>query len=158
MLTTTNLRIAVPISGYTGEQGQSTGPDLSWCTMDGCRVQVHPECCYNPNCLTWNGREEACAWLDYLKGMKNDRRNSGGTLRQDIPKISLRYPKDIPKIFARYPQDIPKIFPIYGPMDQWTPRYPHDIPKISSRYSSFPQDIQKISPRYIQDMPKKSPR
>ena len=49
---------------------------------------------------------------------KNDRGNSGGTLRQkfnlfdiylstrkseDIPKISQRYPKNIPKISPRYP-------------------------------------------------------
>ena len=45
------------------------GTDLTWCTSDGCRVRVHPVCCYNPTCLTWNGRKEACAWLNYLTGM-----------------------------------------------------------------------------------------
>ena len=70
---------------YTGERGQSTatlsGSDLSWCTSDGCRVRLHPECCYNPNCLTWNGRKDACDWLNYLTGMNNDRRSSGCTFR-----------------------------------------------------------------------------
>ena len=51
-----------------------TSSDLAWCTSDGCRVRVNPVCCYNPNCLTWNGRKEACAWLNYLTG-KGSRQN-----------------------------------------------------------------------------------
>ena len=47
------------------------GTDLAWCTSDGCRVRKHRGCCYNPNCLKWKGRKEACAWLDYLTGIKN---------------------------------------------------------------------------------------
>ena len=60
---------------YTSEQSTAalSGSDLSWCTGDGCRVRVHPECCYNPNCLTENKRADACDWLKYLTGM-----NKGG--------------------------------------------------------------------------------
>merc|ERR1739838_647440 len=39
--------------------------DLRWCTSDGCRVRTHKRCCFNPDCLKWKGRKEACAWLDY---------------------------------------------------------------------------------------------
>ena len=74
---------------------------------------------------------------------KNDRRNSGGTLRQrylkDIPKTSQRYPKDISKISQRYLKDILKI----------SQKYPKDIPKISKRY---PKDIPKISQIYPKDI------
>ena len=62
------------------------------------------------------GENIAMTWI--LANTKNDRRNSGGTLRQ---KISQRYPKEIPKISKRYPKDIPMI----------SQRYPKDIPKIS---------------------------
>ena len=61
----------------TCEQGLSTatlsGSDLKWCTGDRCRVRIHPECCYNPNCLTeeWPERADICGWLDYLTGMNN---------------------------------------------------------------------------------------
>ena len=43
---------------------------LDFCTnaKHQCRVRKHKECCYNPKCLKWNGREEACAWLNYLTG------------------------------------------------------------------------------------------
>ena len=56
-----------------GSTATYSGSDLSWCTGDGCRVRVHPECCYNPNCLTENKRADACDWLKYLTGM-----NKGG--------------------------------------------------------------------------------
>ena len=52
-------------------RGRSTvtlsGSDLAWCTNQ-CRVREHPDCCYNPNCLKWTGRKEACRWLNYLTG------------------------------------------------------------------------------------------
>ena len=43
---------------------------LDWCTNSKhqCRVREHMECCYNPNCLKWEGRKDACAWLNYLTG------------------------------------------------------------------------------------------
>ena len=46
--------------------------NLTWCTDEQhqCRVRAYKECCYNSDCLTWKGRKEACAWLDYLKGNK----------------------------------------------------------------------------------------
>ena len=56
---------------------------------------------------------------------KNDRRNSGGTLRQ---KISQRYPKDILNISQRHLKDIPKI----------SQRYPKETSKISSNYPQQP--------------------
>ena len=52
-----------------------SGSDLKWCTGDGCRVRVHPDCCYNPNCLKWKGRKDACTWLGYLTG-KGSRKKS----------------------------------------------------------------------------------
>ena len=72
--------------------GQSTatlsGTDLAWCTSDGCRVRVHKGCCYNPICLTWKGRAEACDWLNYLTGMKNSDNyrfeDSSPNFRQDM--------------------------------------------------------------------------
>ena len=44
--------------------------DLDWCdnAKHQCRVRKHKECCYNPKCLKWNGRKEACSWLNYLTG------------------------------------------------------------------------------------------
>ena len=44
--------------------------DLAWCDNANhqCRVRKHKECCYNPKCLKWNGRKEACSWLNYLTG------------------------------------------------------------------------------------------
>ena len=56
-----------------GSTATLSGSDLKWCISDRCRVRIHPECCYNPNCLTeeWTGRAEACGWLDYLTGMNN---------------------------------------------------------------------------------------
>ena len=57
------------------ESGGSTatlsGTDLDWCTnaKHQCRVRTYKDCCYNPKCLKWNGRREACAWLNYLTGM-----------------------------------------------------------------------------------------
>ena len=50
--------------------------DLKWCISDGCRVRVHPVCCYNPTCLTWIGRKEACSWLNYLTGMERPKKTS----------------------------------------------------------------------------------
>ena len=82
-------------------------------------------------------------FLNHLPNLrKNDRRNSGGTLR---PKISQRYPKDIPKISSKYPQNIPKI----------SPKYPQNIPKISQKYS---KNIPKIFQKYSKNIPKISPR
>jgi len=51
-----------------GSTATLSGSDLKWCTDDRCDVRIHPECCYNPDCLTeeWPGRKEACRWLDYL--------------------------------------------------------------------------------------------
>ena len=39
--------------------------DLSWCTnsQHQCRVRKHRDCCYNPNCLKWPGRKQACSCL-----------------------------------------------------------------------------------------------
>ena len=57
------------------ESGGSTatlsGTDLDWCTnaKHQCRVRTYKDCCYNPKCLKWNGRGEACSWLNYLTGM-----------------------------------------------------------------------------------------
>ena len=55
-------------------QGNHTfsGSDLDWCTNEKhqCKVRKYKDCCYNPQCLKWKGRKEACAWLDYLKGNK----------------------------------------------------------------------------------------
>ena len=57
-----------------GQSGGSTatysGSDLDWCTnaKHQCRVRKHKDCCYNPKCLKWNGRKEACSWLNYLTG------------------------------------------------------------------------------------------
>ena len=48
-----------------------SGSDLRWCTGDGCRVRIHPECCYNPNCLEKPERADICGWLDFLTGMNN---------------------------------------------------------------------------------------
>ena len=56
------------VQGSGGSTSTWTGTDLKWCTSDGCRVRVNPVCCYNPTCLTWNGRKEACDWLNYLTG------------------------------------------------------------------------------------------
>ena len=44
--------------------------DLAFCTSDGCRVRTNKKCCFNPNCLKWKGRKEACVWLDYLTGIE----------------------------------------------------------------------------------------
>ena len=51
-----------------GSTATLSGSDLKWCTGNGCRVRVHPACCYNPNCLRWRGRKAACVWLNYLTG------------------------------------------------------------------------------------------
>ena len=116
-------------------------------------------CCCSCSCL-WSScgrggqalpvnKVTVVADLNWGYHTKNDRRNSGGTLRQrylkDIPKISQRYPKDISKISQRYLKDILKI----------SQKYPKDIPKISKRY---PKDIQKISQRYPKDISKISQR
>ena len=44
--------------------------DLAWCDnpTHQCRVRKHKDCCYSPKCLKWNGRKEACSWLNYLTG------------------------------------------------------------------------------------------
>ena len=55
-----------------GSTATLSGSDLKWCTGDGCRVRINPECCYNPNCLKEaKGKEDkkkACSWLNYLTG------------------------------------------------------------------------------------------
>ena len=96
--------------------------------------------------LFWLGKlgfEWTKSVLNICLDNKNDRRNSGGTLRQrylkNIPKISQRYPKDISKISQRYLKDILKI----------SQKYPKDIPKISKRY---PKDVPKISKRYPKEI------
>ena len=63
--------------------------------------------------------------------IKNDRRNSGGTLRQRVNLIDYL-------TFDIQPMDQWT----NGEMDQWSPKYPQDIPRISPRY---PEDIPKIS-------------
>ena len=70
-----------------GSTATLSGSDLKWCTGDGCRVVKHPECCYNPNCLTWTGRAKECGWLDYLTGMNNAIQDGGSTApaKQLIP-------------------------------------------------------------------------
>ena len=49
-----------------------SGTDLDWCdnAKHQCRVRKHKACCYNPKCLKWTGRREACAWLNYLTGLE----------------------------------------------------------------------------------------
>ena len=104
---------------------------------------------------------------------KNDRKNSGGTLRQ---KLNFG-PMDQ---WTNGPMDqwtnwmidhwingpmipwtnSPKVVRdqwTNGPIDQWTngQMNPQDIAKISPRY---PQNIPKISPRYPQDIPNISQR
>ena len=48
----------------------NSGYDLRWCenSRHQCRVRMHKDCCYNPNCLKWRGRKAACSWLNYLTG------------------------------------------------------------------------------------------
>ena len=65
------------VQGSGGSAATLTGTDLKWCTSDGCRVRVHPTCCYNPICLTWNGRPKACAWLNYLTGKAFEKYSTG---------------------------------------------------------------------------------
>ena len=109
--------------------------------------------------------------------VKNDRRNSGGALRQKFNHIDFRH-----LTFNQWSNG-PRDQWTNGPIDQWTnepmvqwnigpindlddledipkisQRYPKVIPKISSRYHSrYPQDIPEISQRYLQDIPKISP-
>ena len=60
--------------GQRGSRSIATysGTDLDWCTnaKHQCRVRKHKACCYNPKCLKWTGRREACAWLNYLTGIE----------------------------------------------------------------------------------------
>ena len=53
-----------------GSTATYTGSDLSFCTNSKhqCRVRKYKDCCYNPNCLEWKGRRDACSWLNYLTG------------------------------------------------------------------------------------------
>ena len=55
-----------------GSTATYSGSDLGWCTnaQHQCRVRTFKDCCYNPNCLKWKGRKEACAWLNYLTGIE----------------------------------------------------------------------------------------
>ena len=57
---------------YNSELSTATlsGDDLKWCTGDGCRVRIHPECCYNPNCREGE-RAEICGWVELLTGMNS---------------------------------------------------------------------------------------
>ena len=47
-----------------------TGSDLDWCTnaKHQCKVRKHKDCCYSKKCLKWDGRLEACSWLNFLTG------------------------------------------------------------------------------------------
>ena len=62
-----------------GSTATYTGSNLDWCTnaKHQCRVRKHKDCCYNPKCLKWQGRREACSWLNYLTG--------------NVPKYDLFY-------------------------------------------------------------------
>ena len=53
-----------------GSTATYSGSDLDWCTnaKHQCRVRTYKDCCYNPKCLEWKGRREACSWLNYLTG------------------------------------------------------------------------------------------
>ena len=66
-------------SGEDQRSGRSTdtysGSYMDWCTnaKHQCQVRKHKDCCYNPKCLKWKGRKEACAWLNYLTGIKRQK-------------------------------------------------------------------------------------
>ena len=112
-------------------------------------------------------------WLLVTARAKNDRRNSGGTLRQKFNHIDFRH-----LTFNQWTTG-PLDQGTNGPMDQWTtgpmnqwsngtmaqlmtlmtlkisPTYPQDIPKIYPRY---PKVIPKISPRFLQDIKRDIPK
>ena len=102
--------VEVILLTYQYINNEPFGCFLTWwyCVISFCGCHQYNKC--TPGVSPWPPLSyfvsPAYLYLYFNCQYKNDRRNSGGTLRQ---KITQRYPEDIPKMSQRYPKDIPKI-------------------------------------------------